>query len=785
MQTYIRIILSILTISLSCYSFTQETKEKLRRQLANASFNEKFALGMDLMHDNIYGEAYYVWELMLEEDPTNANLNYKAGICLVKLNKEKDALPFFEKAQYAVVKNYNPYSPLERSAPPELFYYLANSSHTHGEIDTAIVQYQFFLDNVRKKHELYKSATLGITQCKVAHDLIAKPKGYVIENLGDKINSPAPEYSPVVTIDGSAIFFTAKKIRPDSSNARAINILNGQYFEDIYVSYRGQDGVWEDPIPLSFCDIRTNDASVTTSADGQVVFVYRDENGGDIFYSKIEDTSFLSIENFPAEELNTEYFEPHLTISADGENIYFVSDRPGGMGGLDIWRIRKLPNGEWSKAFNLGAPVNSEFDENSPFLGVDNKTLYFSSNGANSMGGYDIFVSQVDEEDTWSTPINMGYPLNTVDDDIFYTTTADGRIGFYSSDKLNGIGDKDIYMVQTETSYIKNVAIFTGFILTQDHSLIPDGITIYVKDLTDDSPEKKYTPRKRDGGYVLALKPCHTYHLDYRLDEETFYEDEIFVPCNSSYQEISHELLLDMVNLEASPLVNLPMKTQRWEFVGSSETDLLSGKTVKIFNGDNLVYQELINKYGQFNYKELDQKKSYLMKLEGVVGDLCEDLTVNLVDTANNILDTYIFNFDCTTKPSVSEFSDILTTPIYQYNFGYNKEDFDTKNQALILYVQGIKQVVDAGNEVKIIVSSSASKVPTRKFKSNYDLAQKRQETGIATITKVLKQYGVDMSKVTFVNGDAVVQGPDYNNDAESNKSVYQRYQYIRFEIQF
>ena len=102
------------------------------------------------------------------------------------------------------------------------------------------------------------------------------------------------------------------------------------------------------------------------------------------------------------------------------------------------------------------------------------------------MGGYDIFVSQVDAEDNWSEPINMGYPLNTVDDDIFYTTTADGRVGFYSSDKFDGLGDKDIYMVQSETSYITNVAIFSGFIITSDHSTIPTGITIYVKDMTDD-----------------------------------------------------------------------------------------------------------------------------------------------------------------------------------------------------------------------------------------------------------------------------------------------------------
>ena len=310
-------------------------------KLAGASFNEKFELGSDLMHDQIWQEALYVWELMLEDDPANANLNYKAGTCLVKLNKEKDALPYFEKAQYAVAKNYNPFSPLERSAPPELFYYLANSSHTHGQVDTAIVQYQFFLDNVKKKHELYKSAKLGITQCKVAQELMNNPKGYVISNLGSGINSEGPDYSPVITIDGSALFFTSKRMRPDSSNTKVINIHNGTYFEDIYVSYRGPHGEWEEPFPLSFCRVRSNDASISTTPDGQEVFVYSDENGGDIYYSKIQDTAFLSVEPFPAEEINSEFFEPHVTVSANEEFLYFTSDRPGGLGGLDIWRIRK------------------------------------------------------------------------------------------------------------------------------------------------------------------------------------------------------------------------------------------------------------------------------------------------------------------------------------------------------------------------------------------------------------------------------------------------------------
>ena len=763
----------------------QIDRDKLKAELETASFNEQFETANELMFDKIYSEALFVWEFILEDNPTNANILYKIGMCHVHLNNEAEALPYFEKAQYAVVKNYNPHSPMEKNSPPELYYYLAKSSHVHGKVDTALYQYDFFLKNVKKKHSKYHLGELGLDQCKVAHKLMASPEPYVIRNIGSIINTEAPEYSPVVTIDGSSLFFTSKRLRSDSSNARYKNIANGQYYEDIYVTYRDMDGNWSKPSYLGFCDARKNNASISVSPGGQQVFVYADINGGDVYYSELQDTTFESIVPFPAEELNTKSWETHATISPDGNYLYFVSDREGGLGGRDIYRLKILPDGSWSKAFNLGAPINSEYDEDAPFLGADSRTMYFSSNGRNSMGGFDIFISQMDEAEKWLEPKNVGYPLNSFDDDIFYTTTADGHTGFYSSDKLDGQGDKDIYIVETENSYIKNVAIFTGFILTQDHSMIPKGITIHVTDLTDATPTRLFRPRRRDGGYVLNLKPCHTYQVDYKLEGVNFYNTEIYVPCNSSYQEIKHELLLDMVNLEAAELVSLPMNQQRWEFQNTEFMNQLEGYEVSTFEGDSLLYKDFINKYGQFTYKELDPGKAHLFRIEDGDFEFCQDLILNLVDSSNNILDTYTFNPDCETNPTVQEFSSILTSPIFQHNFGYNKDKFNTKNEFLKRYVKGIRQLVESGKTVTIYVSASASKVPTRAYKNNYDLAKKRLSNGKSILRKVLKSEGIDLSKIKLIDQDALVQGPNYNNDAQEKQSVYQRYQYIKFEIQF
>ncbi|MBD3637383.1 MAG: PD40 domain-containing protein [Crocinitomicaceae bacterium] len=757
----------------------------MKAELEKLSFNDQFEVANSLMFDKVYSEALFVWEFILEDHPTNANILYKIGMCYVYLNQESKALPYFEKAQYSVVKNYNPISPMEKNAPPELYYYLAKSSHINGKIDTAYYQYEFFLKNVKKRHEKYDLGQLGLAQCKVAKQLMADPQPYIIRNIGSTVNTEYPEYSPVITIDGSALFFTSKRLRPDSTNLKYKSITSGQHYEDIYVSYRNADGSWSSPKYLGFCDPRKNNASISVAPDGQTVFVYVDINNGDIYYSEIQDTVFKSIVPFPAEELNSKDWETHATISPDGKYLYFVSDREGGMGGRDIYRLKILPDGSWSKAFNLGPPINTEYDEDAPFLGADSKTMYFSSNGPGSMGGFDIFISQMDESETWSEPVNMGYPLNSYDDDIFYTTTADGRTGFYSSDKIDGQGDKDIYIVQTEDSYIKNVAIFSGFILTADHSRIPKGITIHVTDLTDATPTRIYRPRRRDGGYVLNLKPCHTYQVDYKLDGEDFYNTELYVPCNSSYQEIRHELLLDMVNLEASELSNMPIDEQRWEFENNEYLEELEGYKISTFEDDSLLYEDFINKYGQFPYKNLDPTKSHLFRIEEADFEFCEDLVLNLVDTANNVLDTYTFQSTCETGETVQEFSSILTTPIFQYNFGYNKEKFNTKNEALNIYVDGIKQLIDADKNITIIITASASKVPTRAYANNYDLAEKRLETGKKTLIRVLKSEGIDVSKINFVEEEPLVQGPDYNNDAREKQNVYQRYQYIKFEIQF
>ena len=178
---------------------------------------------------------------------------------------------------------------------------------------------------------------------------------------------------------------------------------------------------------------------------------YKNDKEGSIYYSKLDGDQWsygymLGTDPGDITDINTQYHEPSACLSPDGNTLYFVSDRPGGFGGEDIYRCVKLPTGRWSKATNLGPTINTEYDEDAPFMHPDGVTLFFSSNGHKTMGGFDIFFS-VKSDSGWYPPQNMGYPINTTDDDVFYVMSSDGKRAYFSSVRPEGLGEQDIYMV--------------------------------------------------------------------------------------------------------------------------------------------------------------------------------------------------------------------------------------------------------------------------------------------------------------------------------------------------
>jgi hypothetical protein len=339
--------------------------------------------------------------------------------------------------------------------------------------------------------------------------------------MGNTINSEFPEYTPVISLDGTSLYFTARK--KWKKNEQTTDPSTNLPFEDIYVSYMNIDSIWSKPEKLSFCLPNRNEASVSISSDERQLYLYQDTTGnGDIYSTEINSKRKNKIDIVAIKGLNTEFWETHCYFSQDKNLLFFSSDRPGGFGGRDLYFMRKTSPNEWTKPENMGPNINSKYDEDAPFLSADNKTLYYASNGPKSMGGFDILTSE-NENGNWSVSKNMGTPVNSSNDEIYYTSTYDGSRGFFTSDRPNGFGEKDIYEIINTSIPSKKTILFEGHIKTADNSSLPNDLFLELDFKCEgcDEVEKnqKIYPRLRDGLIFFGLKPDKTYEMTYTKDD--------------------------------------------------------------------------------------------------------------------------------------------------------------------------------------------------------------------------------------------------------------------------
>jgi len=412
----------------------------------NEEFKTKYTLADNYISDENYKAALPILMSLYPLDTNNANINFNIGVCYVNSSFVKTkAIPYLLRAIQAVSIDYTgAYD--EITAPVYAFYYLGIAYRINYQLEEAIANFEKFKYYLAPDQTAQiKDVNRQIEVCYNAKKLMANPVTIKIENLGPIINTPYPEYSPVVSVDGSKLFFTSRR----EGSTGGLKTEDGKFFEDIYVSESGNGEYnWEKPEKIG-PNINTpgHEATISISHDGKQLFIYKDDNGdGNIYVSTLKGDDWSKPEKL-GPEINTKYWETHACLSPDGNTLYFVSNRPGGYGGRDIYMSEKLANGKWGKAQNMGPLINTEYDEESPFISSDGVTLYFSSKGHENMGGFDIFTVTQNQEGQWSDLQNMGYPINTTDDDVFFVPTADEKHAFYSSAKLGGYGDQDIYFI--------------------------------------------------------------------------------------------------------------------------------------------------------------------------------------------------------------------------------------------------------------------------------------------------------------------------------------------------
>lgn len=546
--------LALLTIIITTTAQSQITEEMVREIAATAAEPELVMQNSTLTQEGYLFYAEILADRLLQINPQNPNYHYRKGFLMLEIRKNYEgAIPHFIMATKDIDANFDMYSHKETSSPPDAFYHLAMCYHLYEDIDKAVENYNKFKEVSNKKSELLPVTELRLKQCAEAKIQMATPVNVRLKNMGPTINTKFPEYSPVVSLDGSALYFTSRRTWQKDETDKYRDLAINQYPEDVYVSYLDFDSSWTEPVRLEFCQPKRNEASISMSSDERKIYLYEDSTGnGDIFTTDFFHAKFQDIEELDMKHVNTEYWETHCMMSHDQRRFFFVSDRPGGFGGRDIYVMERKKNNKWTNPKNLGPGINSPNDEDAPFISVDNRTLYFSSNGEKSIGGFDIFKSEMQEDSIWVSGVNLGYPFNSTNDDIFYTTTLDGRRGYMTSFRKDGQGEKDIYEIYNDYLGLKDIAVLKGLIKTVDNKPIPEDFAINVKLICIDCEEeigvRQIYPRLRDGVFMTGLLPCKTYKLEYMnlTDSLLMGEDSFTTLCDVAYQEIYRELILDV-----------------------------------------------------------------------------------------------------------------------------------------------------------------------------------------------------------------------------------------------
>ena len=477
--------LSIFLLLLSIFGFSQNKSNAYDKQFKSA--NKMLEVGDFIGANKVYTQ-------LIAQDSLDKHLRFNMGVCEFNLKN-------YDKAK-------NHFSKSSSSVSLELFRYKAAIAHQNMKFKKAYNFYNAYKIISGKKDFTNEEINRQIKKIKYAELALKDRRNVLISNLGSTINTKYPEYVPLIAADESMLLFTSR--RPGSTGGKLDPY--DRPFEDIYISIN-KDNTWQTPKKLpEGINTETNDACVGLSADGQALFIFRtnpDLFSGDLYESR------MGLEEWGTpvklgSDINSEYLETSACITLDDKVLYFSSDRPGGFGGKDLYKVVRLPNGKWSRSINLGPTINTPFDEDAPFIHTDNVSLYFSSTGHQNMGGYDIFKSTL-EGRTWSEPENLKYPINTVGDDIFFVLAASGKVGYYSSSKKSGKGSQDIYKVILKDEMTKQYVLKARIISNKK------GVTPAAKITLIENESKKvkgiYRPNSSTGNFILLVDPEKTYNV--------------------------------------------------------------------------------------------------------------------------------------------------------------------------------------------------------------------------------------------------------------------------------
>ena len=751
----------------------------IKAQTPTGKYSDYFKEGNFLIDEENYDLALKNYLQAYKLDSSSANINFNVGYCYLNSSLQKGKSEYyFSRAMSDISKKYRYDDPSEKSAPPILHFYYARALHINYKFDEALAQFDIFEKNYLENKALKDEVAYYRAQTVYAKELVASPINVKIENLGDSINSSFPDYSPVLSADERTLIYTTRR----NTSTGGAKTQEGQFYEDIVVSYKDWNGKWSSPKSLGqFVNTSGHEASINLTPDGQTLIVFRSvtETDGNIYYSTWDGKEWSILQSFGS-DINSKYWEPHACLSADNNTLYFVSNRPGGYGGRDIYRCVKLPNGSWSKALNLGPEINTKYDEDGPFIHPDGVTLIFASKGHKTMGGFDLFTTIIGEDKKFTEPENMGYPINTTDDDVFFVTSPDGKRGYFSSAKDGGYGEKDIYKMFIPDAKEKLLALFKGTIIPAEGEKLPDILEIIVTNKETGEIVGVYKPRE-NGTFTTILAPSKNYNFSYQANGEEFYNEDLYVSKDVAYQEIKREVNLEPIAL----LGSIKSKSKGIVLnvlVLNNKKDQIPVPNAKVIltekDGADISFDVDVNGKKEGAMLVLDKLYTIVAEVNGKKSKLIS-FNTNGLKGGKSITQILYINDDSETEKDDKNKPDVACgSPVeFKQNFGYNKDEIEEAKDWEILINGIVSKTKECAPTVKIM--SSASQVPTKAFGgNNKKLALSRADKMEEKIKVAVNAKGGDASKIIFKKR-AAVRGPVYEADFQNAKK-YSPYQYVR-----
>jgi hypothetical protein len=607
-------------------TYSQINIEFQEEQTSNWPLNERQKLNYanKYFSNQEYLFARPIYDSLYKKHKSNIYIGYLLGSCSVYDSRFQSNAESLIKAAESIKVRLQDYD-----------YFLGRAYSVNDKFNEAIAQFEKYKLNDLDK-DTKAEVEHQITVCKSAIALENKSAVAKITNIGAPVNTGGSEYTPVFPSSENFMVFTyrgersmgGKQILPNKADEK-----NGIYFEDVMMSYKNKNNQWTEPVPISSINTNGHDATVYISHDGQKLFIYRNVGvgSGDIFMSKLDGANWGIPEKVKG--INSNFWEGSVCLSPDEKTIYFSSDRQGGLGGRDIYFAQLMPDGSWGNVKNLGPEINTKFDEDAPFVHSDGKTLFFASTGHNTIGGYDIFRSEF-KQGAWSTPYNVGKPVNTAQDDKFYVVSSDGERGYYSSEKKDGFGQQDIYMVEPGLFGKPTALVLVTGYVTYDNAPVKADITVRSK-INKKDFSGTFNSNSVNGGYLVNLPSGNEYEIVYKHLNTTLTKDISTAKIDSFAKiEINAELFSnEYLKINSQKIDSSAFKADDLNAIGLTYETLLEKYGNKVV--DSLQYTIQIGAYKifeNFNYSKLiglpkAQRKTY--------GDNITRFTIGSYNTLN------------------------------------------------------------------------------------------------------------------------------------------------------